>query len=68
MRVSLQKIMYCKKSRAISNLHVAEGGCEGGCLDDLALLTKRSPRGCPAEGAGTNGDEGNACEFVKTVR
>ena len=40
--------MYCKKSRAI---HVTEGGCEGGCLDDLALVTER--RGCPADGAGT---------------
>ena len=26
-------------------------------LHDLLLLTERSPRGCPAEGAGTKGDE-----------
>ena len=34
---------------------------------DLALLTERSPRGCPAEGAGTKGDEGNLSkQFVES--
>ena len=35
------KKMYCKKSRAISNVHVAEGGCEGGCLDGCGMAEPR---------------------------
>ena len=46
--VVLLKKYTTKKFRAISNVHVAEGGCKGAYLDDLTL---RSPIGCPAEGA-----------------
>ena len=52
---------------SISNVHERWLTCEGSCLDDLALVTERSPRGCPAEGAGTKGDEGNVSkQFIES--
>ena len=59
--------MYCKTSRAISNVHVAKGGCEqceADCLDDLALVVVQLKVHEGVGPAGTMRDEGNACEFV----